>query len=134
MNGIFLNNSNYVTGTLKGNLATSWGIWVVNWTTNVWTPLTPAQTATVFTGPAMYITGTVGVKRSSSVPRTGNVSGTYVLCRGNAKLPVSRSSESITLYSISGKLLWKSGKVSGAGGRIPKEFADNNLIIAHIDK
>jgi hypothetical protein len=54
----FANNSDYLIGILRGDLAPVKGLWVVEWKTNRWTLVTPKTQAILACDPAIYLTPT----------------------------------------------------------------------------
>jgi len=63
----FSNSNQFVIGALKGRIAPRKAIWILQWSTNTWTMITPDQNNTVYTDPAVYFTGVI--KTVTPVPQ-----------------------------------------------------------------
>jgi hypothetical protein len=102
----FSNDSNYVVGMLRGKLAPVWGLWVVEWKTNTWTLISPAEKKVVYVRPVMRITGKMAVAHAYSGLRAekNTFATTRIAIRRREIDRISQGSAT-RLYTLQGELL-----------------------------
>jgi hypothetical protein len=133
----FSNSNDLVIGESRGSLATTWGLWVVNWRNNVWTLVSPNQKTVEFTEPAMFLTGMSSAVGGKSVARTAGlrIAATRSIAPGVRTVALPAGMAGLQFLSLSGKVIWeyhRAGSAASSTILIPSRLAGAPAIVRYL--
>ena len=103
-------------GSLKGSLAAMWGIWVVDWETNTWTPVTPMEKTDTYLEPIMYSSDYVAVEPPAPAGRLvrPSAAASAIAVADVTTVCLEPGDRGVRLYALSGTQLWQFRRDSAA--------------------
>lgn len=109
----FSNDPRYVVGAQKGARLQDFGfpnaLWVIEWTSNTWTRITPDTLSLIVDDPAMFITdpaATKPLRRPSSMVAPASKVTMLSLGSGSAVVPLHPWASGFTLFTVDGRQVW----------------------------